>query len=126
MMSGKVRAVAVWAATALVAAWFFFVGVVLLIAPQEFEKHLREWGYPEWLRYVVAAASMAGAVLLFVPRLGWLGAAILAAVVAGYIYTQATHSQTEQTFGLVVLLLALLCLTYLRWPRRAPPPVKNP
>jgi hypothetical protein len=122
-MSGKVRAVAVWAATGLVAAGAVLVGVLVLLDPRgDFARKFPDW---PWLRHVVGVSAVAGAVLLFVPRLGWLGATLLAVLVAGDLFAHATHNETDQLPVLGVLLAALLCLAYLRRPRRAPsPPVK--
>jgi uncharacterized membrane protein YphA (DoxX/SURF4 family) len=120
-----VRAVVVWVLSVLVAALFAFAGAAKFFVPEMAAK-FHEWGYPDWFHYVVGAAELGGAVLLLVPRAAWIGAAVLALIMAGAVWTLVTHNQAEQVPVPAVTLVVLLVLVYLRRPRAAAPAVSRP
>jgi uncharacterized membrane protein YphA (DoxX/SURF4 family) len=115
----------VWIGAAALAAIFVLAGTAKLSDHEgEMSRQFAAWGYPDWFRYVVAVAELAGAALLLAPRVAWVGAAALAVVMVGAVWTHLAHNQTGEVAVPVLLLCSLLTLIYLRWPRGANPPPK--
>ncbi|HYH85632.1 MAG TPA: DoxX family protein [Pyrinomonadaceae bacterium] len=70
-----------------------------------------EVGLPPWFRLAVALAELAAFTLLLIPRLASFGAGLFAVVMAGAIYTHATHNESSRLpFNFLLLALSLLVL----------------
>jgi uncharacterized membrane protein YphA (DoxX/SURF4 family) len=100
------------AAQILLAAFFVF-GAAL---PKLTGSHsaLQEFsliGAGQWLRYLVAAAELAGAIGLLTPWLAGLAAAGLAADMAGATIINATVLRNT-TYGANIWMTALLCAVF--------------
>ena len=80
-------------------------------------RDFARWGYADWFRVVVGVAELISAALLVIPRVAYLGGSIFGVVMAGAIYTHATHNETSRLpFNLLLLSLAL-AIAIARWPR---------
>ena len=77
-------------------------------------------GAGQWLRYVVGALEVAGAVGVLVPRLSALAAAGLALLMIGATITNLTVLEASPSSPLVLLVLAALVVWADR--RRSPRP----
>jgi putative oxidoreductase len=84
-------------------------GVSKLVAVRLVVREFDHFGYPAWFRLVVGAVEVLGGILLFVPRMAWLGVVLLASVMLGALGTHLRYR--EISFALVpITLLALLAL----------------
>ena len=64
-----------------------------------------------------STGGLISAALLVIPRVAYLGGSIFGVVMAGAIYTHATHNETSRLpFNLLLLSLAL-AIAIARWPR---------
>lgn len=80
---GKARDRALWALQALVAASFLYIGGAKLTSQPAPVELFAKLGHGQWPRYVTGAMEMAGAVLLLIPRLAWVGATLLVFAMVG-------------------------------------------
>jgi putative oxidoreductase len=94
----------------VVACWFVGSGLSKLVSAEGQVANFIRWGYPTWFRYVTGLLELSGAALLlvslFIPRLAAVGAALIAAIMCGAIYTRAAHQEAAGTLIPPVLLLA--------------------
>jgi uncharacterized membrane protein YphA (DoxX/SURF4 family) len=77
-----------WVPRLGVAALFLGVGASKFPADGMWVRLFDQIGAGQWFRVFTGAVQVAGALLLLVPRLAWLGAAILACTMVGAIVAQ--------------------------------------
>jgi putative oxidoreductase len=106
--------VALWALQALLALQFAAGGLAKLAGAPALVDLFADIGAGQWLRYVVGALEVAGAVGLLVPRLSRLAALGLAALMAGATITNlfVIHERPWLPVGL------LLVAAVIAWGRR--------
>ena len=106
--SGRVRAarIGLWAVRILLSAQFLVGGALKLIADPATVAMFTDIGAGQWLRLVVGACEVAGAVGLLVPRLTRLAAAGLVLLMTGAAVTNMLALQTSPAVPLVLLTLA--------------------
>ncbi len=106
--------IALWVLCGLLAVLFLMAGGSKLAGAQPQVEHFSKWGYPGWFRLLIGAVEAAAAVALMIPRVAALAAGVLAAVMAGAIYTHVRHDEAMQALVPGVLLALLACVGYLR------------
>jgi putative oxidoreductase len=106
--------VALWVLQAVLALQFAGGGLAKLAGSPELVQLFADIGAGQWLRYVVGALEVAGAVGLLVPRLSRLAALGLAALMVGATVTNLfiIHERPWLPVGL------LLVATVIAWGRR--------
>src|SRR4051812_1564569 len=69
-------------------------------------------GIGQWFRYATGALQIAGAILLLVPRVGWIGGALLAGTMAGATLVQIVvfHSPTAIIPAILAGILTVIAL----------------
>ena len=100
-----------WAAQIPLAALFLMVAVPKLTGRPQAVQEFGLIGAGQWLRYLVGAAELAGAIGLLTPWLAGLAAAGLAADMAGATIVNATVLH-DTTYGVNVWMTALLCVVF--------------
>jgi hypothetical protein len=78
-----------------------------------------EWGYPSWMRFVVAVLEGAAALLLVIPdkRTRFLGATTLMFVLTGAVTTHiVNHDPAVESWAAPVHLLIMGALALASWP----------
>lgn len=104
------KSMILWIATIGVGGLFLVSGVMKLSGAQEAADMMAHYGYPEWFLYLIGAAEVVGAVLLFIPRVSSLGALTLGGIMFGAIFTHMAHFEwmgmgfTALLFGLLVMV----------------------
>lgn len=114
---GRRRSIALWVLQALLAA--FFLGAAAgpkLLGEATAVAMFDEIGLGQWFRYLVGGLEAVGAVGLVVPRLARPAALLLAAVMAGAVFTSFVILDSGWLTLSPTILLALLCLV--AWGRR--------
>ncbi|MEK6985531.1 MAG: DoxX family protein [Candidatus Thermoplasmatota archaeon] len=124
MASAKTRSIVQWGLAILLGLFF------LMAASGKFRNMTQSgisyddqfilWGYPPWARFVVGTAEAVGAILVFLPRTRFYGAALITALMAGAIPTHLRVGETmEAAFPAVFLVLAatLAWMTRPAWVR---------
>ena len=106
----------------LLALMFLAAGVPKLLGGPDVAAGFATYGYPGWFPLVVGVIEVAGAALLLVPRLAWLGAVAVGVIMAGATYTHAVLGQGEGGRAVFTLLLLAVAafVAYVRWPRPQP------
>jgi hypothetical protein len=85
--SSRARNMALWALQILTAAAFLMAGFGALSGQPRMVETFDKIGIGQWLRYVVGGIEVASAVLLLIPRLAPVGAALLVCTMAGAVLT---------------------------------------
>jgi hypothetical protein len=117
MADKQANSKAVWVVTFLLVALFVWSGANMVVSEQ-WPAHFRRWGYPEWLCPVIGLAEVAGAVLLLVRRVAWIGATTLTLLMACGVVTMLRHESAAAALMPALLLTSLASLAYYRFPRR--------
>jgi putative oxidoreductase len=108
------KEIAIWAVTLFLALVCLRSGLTKLpgLSGEQFWiRDFQRWGYPDWFRFVVAAAELLSFLLLLVPRFAGYGASIFAVVMLGAIVTHATHNESSRLpFNLLLLTLSLIVI----------------
>lgn len=116
--SNFMRNLATWILTIIVAATFFYASYLKLTAAPMLVATFASFGYPPWFMYVTGALESVGAILLFVPRVAFVGAGLLVCITIGALYSHLTHGQAQMIGPPAVLLVLSLVLGTLRnWGR---------
>jgi len=108
--------VALWVLQAVLAFQFAAVGLLKLTGSPELVDLFATIGAGQWLRYVVGALEVAGAVGLLVPRLSGLAALGLAALLVGATATNLLVLGESPWLPIGLLLVSTL-IARGRWPR---------
>jgi uncharacterized membrane protein YphA (DoxX/SURF4 family) len=114
--ASRVGNVALWVLQAVLAFQFAGGGLLKLTGSPEMVDLFATIGAGQWLRYVVGALEVAGAVGLLVPRLSGLAALGLAALMAGATVTNL-FVIGESPWLPVGLLLVSAVVAWGRWSR---------
>jgi putative oxidoreductase len=104
----------VWAFQILAAAQFFMTGLDKLSDAPVMVQLFAAVGFGQWFRYVTGTIEIVSSVLLLVPGVAALGAALLAMTMAGALIAHATvlpYSPAK-----VIVLLVMVSVVF--WARR--------
>lgn len=83
----KVKNIALWVLQVLAAAAFLMAGFAKLSGQPMMVETFDKIGIGQWFRYVTGGIEVASAILLLIPRLTPLGAALLICVMCGAVVT---------------------------------------
>jgi uncharacterized membrane protein YphA (DoxX/SURF4 family) len=102
----RLGTVVLWVAQVVMAAMFVSAGLQKLSGSQLMVDMFANVGAGQWLRYVVGALEVAGAIGLLVPRLCGLAATGLVALMVGATITNVAVLGTSPAIPLSYLLVA--------------------
>lgn len=110
--TGKAAAVAIWVLRVLVAALFFFAAYMKLSGQPQMVDEFNLVGLGQWFRIFTGLVELAGGILLLIPSLSVIGAAILLCVDAGAFVAQLTaiHMDLVHTFVIAAVIALLVYL----------------
>lgn len=114
----KWKVIGLWVLCALLAATFLMAGGTKLAGQQMHIDSFARWGYPQWFRLVVGAVELVGAGLLLIPRTAVYGAAALAVMMCGAVYTHLANAEAPGVVAPLVLLALVALVGYARRPER--------
>jgi putative oxidoreductase len=104
----------VWALQILAAAQFFVTGLDKLGDAPPMIQLFQTVGFGQWFRYFTGTLEVVSAVLLLMPRLAALGAALLALGMIGALIAHAT----VLPFSPVKAIVLLVMVSVVFWVRR--------
>lgn len=108
------RSIATWTVSILLALAFLAAAAAKLTGQAMMVSEFTLFGLPGWFLYVTGVIEVIGAVLILIPRLAGLGAALLACVMLGALAAHLTHGQAPMIAGPVVLLVLAVTVGTLR------------
>jgi putative oxidoreductase len=122
---GNSRTIAIWALRVILGVAFLAIGTTKLTGTANTIPYFAAIGWGQWFRYLTGLLDVAGAALIFVPRLTCLGACMLLCSVGTGTLLSVTVLRGNPTFGgtqtvlvpFVFTLLAAL-LAWLTRPHR--------
>jgi uncharacterized membrane protein YphA (DoxX/SURF4 family) len=85
--SSKGKSIAVWSLQILLAAAFIMAGFAKLSGQPMMVEIFEKIGVGQWFRYVTGSIELVSAILLLVPRLVPVGAALLVGTMCGAVLT---------------------------------------
>ena len=104
-----------WTIQIGVAGMFFMAGGGKLSGSEQMVQVFQAIGLGQWFRYFTGSLEVGGAVLLLIPGLSGLGAALLTGVMAGAVGTHLFLIGGNPTLPLVLLVLN----AFVAWSRRS-------
>jgi putative oxidoreductase len=117
LISSRWRTAVLWTLQLLAAGMFLFAGTLKLSGAPLMVQMFGAIGLGQWFRYLTGGIEVVGAVLLFVPALSPLAAAVLALTMACAVLT---HLVVLGGSPMVALLLffATATIAWMRWSDR--------
>jgi uncharacterized membrane protein YphA (DoxX/SURF4 family) len=112
---GKALTIGLWVVQLGLAAMFLMAGGSKLAGAPAMVGLFDAIGIGQWFRYLTGSLEVAGAVLLLVPAVCGLGAALLVPVMLGAITTHLVVLHNSPSMPLALLL----GLVFVAWGRRA-------
>ena len=113
--SRRVVHITAWVLQVLLALIFFTAAITKIVGVPMMVDTFERIGVGQWFRFLVAAVEIVGAIMMLVPTFNVIGAAILAATMAGAI---VAHLSVLTTSFIPALILLVLLLSIL-WLRRS-------
>ncbi|HEX8789761.1 MAG TPA: DoxX family protein [Polyangiaceae bacterium] len=101
---GKPLTIALWVVQVLLAGMFFMAGGHKLAGDPQMVGLYDVIGIGQWFRYVTGILEVGGGILLLVPRVQAVGAALLSAVMLGAITTHLFILHNGPSMPLVLLI----------------------
>jgi len=108
--SSKGKAIALWSLQILVAAAFLMAGFAKLSGQPMMVQTFGKIGVGQWFRYVTGSIEVVSAILLLVPRLVPVGAALLVGTMCGAVLTHLVKIGGSPVPALVLGCLATMIL----------------
>jgi putative oxidoreductase len=114
----KIKTIASWVVAVLLALAFLGAGFTKLSSQPMMVTEFTAFGLPMWFMYVTGVIEVVSAVLVLIPRLSGIGAALLVCVMVGALVAHISHGQAAMIGVPVVLLVLAIVLGTLRgWSR---------
>ena len=85
---GRATRVLAWLPRIAAALFFLSVGREKFAESGMWVEIFERIGFGQWFRYLTGSLQIGGAILLLIPRIGWIGAAILACTMVGATLAQ--------------------------------------
>lgn len=101
---GKPLTIALWTVQVLLALMFFMAGGHKVTGDPQMMGLFDVIGIGQWFRYVTGILEIGGGILLFVPRVQAVGAALLSAVMLGAVTTHLFVLHNAPSMPLVLLV----------------------
>jgi uncharacterized membrane protein YphA (DoxX/SURF4 family) len=101
---GKPLTIALWTVQVLLALMFFMAGGHKVTGDPQMVGLFDVIGIGQWFRYVTGILEIGGGVLLLVPRVQAVGAAVLSAVMVGAVATHLFVLHNAPSMPLVLLV----------------------
>ncbi len=111
----KGKKIALWVVSILLAAMFVVSGAPKLLQPDKVKPMFVQYGYAAWFATFIGVCEVLGGIGLLVPRLAALAAAGLSIIMAGAVYTHASHQEYSHAGIPLVLLALLIAVGYARF-----------
>jgi putative oxidoreductase len=108
--------IALWALQTLLALAFAMAGFAKVSGSPAMVEMFATIGIGQWLRYVVGALEIAGAVGVLIPRLSGLAALGLIGLMAGATLTNVLVLRASPLLPVALMLVSAL-IVWDRWPR---------
>ena len=106
--------VAYWAILIFLATIFLIGGIDKLTAVEYWQaRFVSQWGLPAWMAPMIGATEMLGGLMLLVPRLTRLGAAVIVMVMFGATATQIMASEWPRI--IVPVVVGTMAGILLKW-----------
>lgn len=102
--TGKPLTVALWIVQVLLALMFFMAGGHKVTGDPQMVGLFDVIGIGQWFRYVTGILEIGGGILLLVPRVQAIGAAVLTAVMLGAVTTHLFILHNAPTMPLILLV----------------------
>ena len=99
-----------WALQFLTAAAFLMAGYAKLSGQPEMVEQFEKIGFGQWLRYVTGGIEVVSAILLLIPRLTPVGAALLVCTMTGAVLTHLVLIGGSPVPALVLACFAAIIL----------------
>ena len=112
----RVPTIALWALQALLAIMFAMAGLAKVFGDPAMVEMFATIGIGQWLRYVVGALEIAGAVGVLIPQLSGLAALGLLCLMAGATLTNVLVLGTSPLLPVALMLVSAM-VAWGRWPR---------
>ena len=113
----RVKNVVYWTLLIFLAATFMMIGVNKLTAMDQWrDQFVNQWNLPGWLVPVTGVAEILGGLMLLVPRLTPVGAAVIVVVMLGATGSHALAGEWSR-IG-VTVVFGLVAVQVLQWSLR--------
>ncbi len=109
---GKLKKAMVVSLAALLGLVFLVAGGSKLVNPESAVESFARWGYAPWFVYVTGFVEVAGAALVLVARVRFIGAVLLGVTMVGAF---VTHWQAGESGALPVPLVLLVLAVIVGW-----------
>jgi uncharacterized membrane protein YphA (DoxX/SURF4 family) len=109
----KSRTITVWALRAILGFVFLALGITKLTGTANMVEYFAAIGWGQWFRYLTGVLDLAGAAMLFVPRLTFYGALALGCTVGTALILSLTVLRSNPTWSAPQNVLVPLVLTSL-------------
>jgi uncharacterized membrane protein YphA (DoxX/SURF4 family) len=116
MAASQAKNLAVTILSVVLALAFLSAGGTKLLSNDEAALDFEEFGYPPWFAVFTGLLEVAGAVLIVIPVTRFHGAALLACVMAGAVFTHVRAEQFGMLLPPVMLLVLASVVAWLRCP----------
>ena len=118
-----VKEAALWIVSLFLVSIFIRQGMAKFSETSGWATAFRLWGYPAWFRMLIGTMEVSAAILLLLPRVAAIGAALIIVVMLGGMGTHIARGHPAQiTSELLPLILASVILYARRraWRRAIP------
>jgi len=109
----KGRTIIVWTLRVVLGLTFLVIGTTKLTGTGNTVDYFAAIGWGQWFRYLTGLLDVAGAALLFVPKLSYYGAIALACSVGTATFISLTVLRGNPTWGGTETVLVPLAFTLL-------------
>jgi uncharacterized membrane protein YphA (DoxX/SURF4 family) len=108
------RNIVTWVLTAVLVLAFLGAGSAKLTSQAMMIGEFHTFDLPIWFMYVTGLLEVGGAILVLVPRVAGIGAALFVCIMAGALVAHLTHGQAAMIGAPIVLLLLAVAVGSLR------------
>ena len=108
--SSKAKGIALWVLQIVIAAAFLAAGSAKLSGQPTMVQMFDKIGVGQWFRFVTGSIEVGAAILLLIPKLTPIGAALLICTMAGAVLTHLLKVGGSPVPALVLGLLAAIIL----------------
>lgn len=109
----KAKTIALWVLKILTGFGFSVASLAKLTSNPQMIQNFENWGYPSWFYLVIGILELAGAILLFVPKMTLYAVIGLAIIMIGAVVTHLIHDSIHDILGPVIYLVLLSGIAYL-------------